>query len=93
LSIPTSGTLAEYLVDAETYLIKTIAVDETYQGKTFHMERGWLDLKSGQGILYPDRMSYAVQGGKRPLPKSGRSSSILSWAKIGSRFRPSPSDR
>jgi outer membrane lipoprotein-sorting protein len=58
------GTRAEYLIDAETYLIKTIAVDETYQGKTFHMERGWLDLKSAQGILYPGRMSYAGQGGK-----------------------------
>ena len=34
------GTRAEYLIDAETYLIKMIAVDETYQGKTFHMERG-----------------------------------------------------
>jgi len=58
------GTRAEYLVDARTYLIKLIAVDETYQGKTFHMEREWLGLKAVQGILYPSRMTYSGRGGK-----------------------------
>ncbi|MEN6311601.1 MAG: alpha/beta hydrolase, partial [Acidobacteriota bacterium] len=58
------GTRAEYLVDARTYLIKLIAVDETYQGKTFHMEREWLGLKPVQGILYPSRMTYPGRGGK-----------------------------
>jgi len=58
------GTRAEYLVDARTSLVKTIALDETFQGKTFHMEREWLDLKSVQGIIYPSRMTYMGRGGK-----------------------------
>jgi len=58
------GTRAEYLVDARTYLIKSIAVDETFQGQTFHMEREWLDFKSVQGIIYPSRMTYIGRGGK-----------------------------
>ena len=58
------GTRAEYLVDARTYMVKTIAVDETYQGKTFHMEREWLDFKPVQGIIYPNRMTYMGRGGK-----------------------------
>ena len=58
------GTRAEYLVDARTYMVKTIAVDETFQGQTFHMEREWLDFKSAQGIIYPSRMTYAGRGGK-----------------------------
>jgi hypothetical protein len=58
------GTRAEYLIDARTYLVKTIAVDETFQGQTFHMEREWLDVKSVQGILYPSRMTYPGRGGK-----------------------------
>jgi len=58
------GTRAEYLVDAKTYMVKTIAVDETYQGQTFHMEREWLDLKSVQGIIYPNRMTYPGRSGK-----------------------------
>jgi hypothetical protein len=58
------GTRAEYLVDAGTYLIKTIAVDETYQGRTFHLEREWLDFKSVQGIIYPSRMTYPGRDGK-----------------------------
>jgi pimeloyl-ACP methyl ester carboxylesterase len=58
------GTRAEYLVDARTYMVKTIAVDETFQGQTFHMEREWLDFKSGQGIIYPSRMTYTGRGGK-----------------------------
>ena len=58
------GTRAEYLVDARTYLVKTIALDETFQGKTFHMEREWLDFISVQGIIYPSRMTYPGRGGK-----------------------------
>ncbi len=58
------GTRAEYLVDARTYLVRTIAVDETYQGQTFHMEREWLDIRSAQGIMYPGRMTYPGRGGK-----------------------------
>jgi hypothetical protein len=58
------GTRAEYLVDARTYMVKTIAVDETYQGQTFHMEREWLDFESVQGIIYPSRMSYMGRNGK-----------------------------
>ena len=58
------GTRAEYLVDARTYTVKTIAVDETFQGRTFHMEREWLDFKSVQGIIYPSRMTYMGRDGK-----------------------------
>jgi len=58
------GTRAVYLVDTRTYLVKTIAVDETYQGQTFHMEREWLDLRSVQGIIYPSRMTYPGRDGK-----------------------------
>jgi len=58
------GTRAEYLVDALTYMVKTIAVDETFQGKTFHMEREWLDFRSVQGIIYPSRMTYMGRGGQ-----------------------------
>jgi hypothetical protein len=58
------GTRAEYLVDARTYIVKTIAVDETYQGQTFHMQREWLDFKSVQGIIYPSRMTYPGRDGK-----------------------------
>jgi hypothetical protein len=59
------GTRAEYLIDARTYLVKTIAADETFQGRTFHMEREWLDPKPVQGILYPCRMTYPGRGGKQ----------------------------
>jgi len=58
------GTRAVYLVDTRTYLVKTIAVDETFQGQTFHMEREWLDLKSVKEILYPSRMTYPGRDGK-----------------------------
>jgi hypothetical protein len=58
------GTRAEYVVDARTYMVKTIAVDETYQGQTFHMQREWLDFKSVQGINYPSRMTYPGRDGK-----------------------------
>jgi hypothetical protein len=58
------GTRAEYLVDARTHMVKTIAVDETYQGQTFHMEREWLDFESVQGIIYPSRMTYPGRDGK-----------------------------
>jgi len=58
------GTRAEYLIDARTYMVKTIAVDETFQGQTFHLEREWLDFKSVQGIIYPSRMTYTGRGGK-----------------------------
>jgi hypothetical protein len=57
------GTRAEYLIDARTYLVKTIAADETYQGNTYHMERDWLDLEPIQGIFYPGRMTYPGRGG------------------------------
>ena len=58
------GTQATYLVDARTYLVKTIALDETFQGQTFHMEREWIDLKPVDGVLYPSRMTYPGRGGK-----------------------------
>jgi hypothetical protein len=58
------GTRAEYLVDARTYMVKTIAVDETFQGQTFHMEREWIDLKQVEEILYPSRMTYPGRDGK-----------------------------
>ncbi len=58
------GTRAEYLVDARTYLIREAAVDETFQGQTFHMSREWLDLKPVRGIPYPSRMTYPARGGK-----------------------------
>jgi hypothetical protein len=58
------GTRAVYLVDARTYMVKAIAVDETFQRQTFHMEREWLDFKSAQGIIYPSRMTYPGRGGK-----------------------------
>lgn len=61
------GTRAEYLVDAQTYLVRTIALNETFQGQTFHMEREWLDLKPAQGILYPSRMTYPARGGKQAV--------------------------
>lgn len=61
------GTKAEYLVDAETFLVKKIILEETFQGRTFRMEREWLDLKPVQGILFPSRMSYAGRGGKAAL--------------------------
>jgi len=61
------GTQATYLVDSGTYLVKTVAVDETYQGQTFHMEREWLDPKSVQGIIYPSRLTYMGRGGKPAL--------------------------
>jgi len=58
------GTRAEYLVDARTYMVKTIAVDETFQGQTFHMEREWLDFRWVQGTIYPSRMTYMGRDGK-----------------------------
>jgi len=58
------GTRAEYLIDPRTYMVKTVAVDETFQGQTFHMEREWLDFKSVQGIIYPSRMTYPGRDGK-----------------------------
>ena len=58
------GTRAEYLVDARTHTVKTVAVDETFQGRTFHMEREWLDPTSVQGIIYPSRMTYMGRDGK-----------------------------
>jgi hypothetical protein len=58
------GTRAEYLVDAQTYQVKAAAVDETFQGKTYHMEREWLDLRPVQGVPYPNRMSYPGRGGR-----------------------------
>jgi hypothetical protein len=61
------GTKAVYLVDAATFLVRTIAVDETYQGRTFHMEREWMDLRPVQGILFPGRMSYPARGGKTAI--------------------------
>ena len=57
------GTKAEYLVDARTFLVKKIILEETYQGQTFRLEREWLDLKPVQGVLFPSRMSYAGRGG------------------------------
>ncbi len=59
------GTRAEYFIDARTFLVKTIAVDETYEGQTFHMEREWLDCQPVQGIVYPRRMTYPGRGGKQ----------------------------
>lgn len=59
------GTRAEYFIDARTSLVKTIAVDETYEGQKFHMEREWLDCKPVQGIVYPRRMTYPARGGKQ----------------------------
>ena len=56
------GTQAVYLIDANTFLIGPIGVDEAFQGKTYHMEREWLDLRPVQGILYPSRMSYPGTG-------------------------------
>ena len=44
-------------------MVKTIALDETFQGKTFHMERGWLGFKSVQGVIYPSRMTYMGRAG------------------------------
>jgi hypothetical protein len=58
------GTRAEYLVDARTFLVKKIILEETYQGQTYRMEREWLDLKPVQGILFPSRMSYPGRGGQ-----------------------------
>jgi outer membrane lipoprotein-sorting protein len=58
------GTRVTYLIDVETKLIKTIAMDETYEGQTFHMERDWLDVQPTQGILYPRRMTYPGRDGK-----------------------------
>jgi len=57
------GTRAEYLIDARTCLIESIAVSETYQGQTFRMERKWLDLERVGGLLYPRRMAYPGRGG------------------------------
>ncbi len=61
------GTQATYLIDAGTFQVRTVAVDEVYQGKTHHMEREWLDLRPVQGILYPSRMSYPGKGGKMAI--------------------------
>jgi hypothetical protein len=58
------GTPVTYLIDPETSLIRTIVIDETYEGKTFHMERDWLDVQPVQGILYPGRMTYPGRDGK-----------------------------
>lgn len=57
------GTKAEYLVDARTFLVRKIILEETYQGQTFRLEREWLDLEPVQGILFPSRMSYTGRGG------------------------------
>lgn len=57
------GTRAVYGIDARTSLIKTIAVDEVFEGRTFHMEREWLDYAAVQGILYPRRMTYRGRNG------------------------------
>ena len=59
------GTRAEYLIDAQTCLVKTLAVEETYEGKVFRLEREWLDLKPVQGIIYPGRMTYPGRDGKQ----------------------------
>ncbi len=59
------GTRAEYLIDARTSLIKTIVVEEKFQGQTFRMEREWLDLKPVEGILFPTRMTYPGRGEKK----------------------------
>jgi pimeloyl-ACP methyl ester carboxylesterase len=59
------GTRAEYLIDAQTYLVKTVAVEETYEGKVFRLEREWLDLEPVQGIIYPGRMTYPGRDGKQ----------------------------
>ncbi len=56
------GNRAEYLIDARTFLIKTVALSETFKGQTFRMEREWLDLKPVQGILFPTRMTYPGRG-------------------------------
>jgi len=58
------GTQADYLVDAGTSLVRAAALDETFQGQTYHMEREWLDLRPIQGVPYPSRMSYPGRGGK-----------------------------
>jgi hypothetical protein len=58
------GTRAEYLIDTRTSMVRTIAVEETFQGQTFRMEREWLDLKTVQGIFYPGRMTYPGKDGK-----------------------------
>ncbi|MDH4270364.1 MAG: hypothetical protein OEW18_00145 [Candidatus Aminicenantes bacterium] len=58
------GTRITYFLNAETSLIRTIAIDETYEGKTYHMERDWLDVQPVQGILYPSRMTYPGRDGK-----------------------------
>jgi hypothetical protein len=61
------GTPVAYLIDAGTFLVRAVAVDEIYQGKTYHMEREWLDLRPVQGILYPSRMTYPGRGGKTAI--------------------------
>jgi len=61
------GTRAEYFIDIRTFLIKKVAVEETYQGQTFRMEREWLDLKPVQGVLFPQRMTYPGRGGKQAV--------------------------
>jgi hypothetical protein len=66
------GTRAEYLVDARTYTIKTIAVDEAFQGRTFHMAREWRDFDSVQGILYPRRMTYRGRNGETAVAEIKR---------------------
>lgn len=58
------GTRAEYFIDARTSLIRRIVVEENFQGRTFRMEREWLDLKPVEGILFPTRMTYPGRGGK-----------------------------
>lgn len=58
------GNRVEYLIDARTFLIKTVALSETFKGQTFRMEREWLDLKPVQGILFPTRMTYPGRGNK-----------------------------
>jgi pimeloyl-ACP methyl ester carboxylesterase len=66
------GTRAEYLLDVRTSMVKTIAMYETHQGQTFHMEREWLDLRSVQGIVYPGRMTYPGKGGKTAVAEVKR---------------------
>ena len=53
------GTIAAYLVDASNFRVRLVAVDETYEGKTYHLEREWLDLSPVDGILLPKRMTYS----------------------------------
>jgi hypothetical protein len=57
------GTRVTYLINAKTSLIGTVAIDETSEGKTYHIERDWLDVQPVKGILYPSRMTYPGRDG------------------------------